>query len=337
MELKKRLTLLFYQLRYKFQAYKVLFQKYYADWKEKGKERLTIMIIPHNERKTVNFEISYKSITIFIGVIVLMMGISAINVLSHSGSVHELTELNLSNQDFIAQSKKMREEVGNLHGSIDYYYEKISDLYIKMGGNPGKISKGLGGLEKSTPAIENEEINNTNEQDKTDIPLETFKLKEDVYKMKLTSELTNDIITMLKKRKSVIKHTPSIWPIKGYILNPFGESISSLTGRKEVNHGVDISGFPGSEIYATAPGEIYETGFDESIGYYVKVAHKYTWKTIYSNLDRLAVQKNQKISKGDVIGYLGKTVGSPVYYLHYEIHVGTQAINPISFLNQIHQ
>lgn len=313
--------------------------KKYADWKIKGRERLTIMIIPHNERKTINFEISYKSISIFIGLIIVLMILSAVNVLSHSGSVHELTELNLSNQDFITQSKKMKEEVKSLHTSVDYYYNKISDLYIKLGGNPVKISKGIGGLDKLQDQPNEGSLSPISEEIKppTDIPEETFQLKEDVHRLKITTELTSDIIKMLKKRKSVIKHTPSIWPIKGYILEPYGESISSISGRTIKNHGIDIAGLPGTEIDATANGEVYDIGFDQRTGYFVKVAHKYTWKTIYANLERVSVKLNQKVSKGDQIGYLGKTRGSQVYFLHYEIHVGTQAINPVSFLNQIQQ
>ena len=334
MDIKQYFNLLQIRLRYKIAEIRVRSMKVYANWKQKGRERLTIMIIPHNEKRTVNFEISYKSISIFIGMVVFLMILSAINVLSHSGSVHELTELNLSNQDFIAQSKKMKGEVRNLGKSVDYYYDKISDLYIKLGGNPAKLSRGQGGYAGSIAESAKQEFNPTLEE-ATDIPEETFQLKEEVHKLKLTTELTAEIITMLKKRKNVIKHTPSIWPSNGYILNPFGKYVSSISGKSETSKGVDIAAFPGSEIKVTAPGEVYETGYSEQAGYYVKVAHKYTWKTIYANLEKINVQKNQKISRGEVIGYLGRVQGNSTSYLHYEIHVGTQAINPVPFLNKI--
>ncbi|EMG00060.1 peptidase, M23 domain protein [Leptospira santarosai str. CBC1416] len=52
-------------------------------------------------------------------------------------------------------------------------------------------------------------------------------------------------------------------------------------------------------------------------------------------MDRLKVKQGQQVSKTEVIGFVGKTEASPNYMLHYEIHVGTRAINPFAFLNQI--
>lgn len=329
MDSKKYLTLLFYRLRYKFQEWKLKFSQEYSDLNQKGREKLTIMVIPHTERKTVNFVISYKAITIFIGLVVLLMFVSAVNVLSHSGSVHELTELNLSNIDFQRQSEKLSEEVESLHETINYYYDRISSLYIKLGGDPSKVSKGIGGAD---PRVS--EFSETSSQDKK-VSLETYRINEDIHNLKLSRDLSEEIIKIIKKRKSIVKHTPSVWPTKGYVLFPYGKFISPITGKEEFNSGLDIAAFPGSEVVATAPGLVYDIGYSGSTGYYVKIAHKFGWKTIYSNLDRVKVNKNEKIGKADVIGFVGKSSQNPVHHVHYEVHVGTQTLNPFSFLNQI--
>jgi len=330
-DFKKYLTLQFYRLRFKYQEWKLRFSQFYNELNLKGREKLTIMVIPHTERKSVNFVISYKAITIFLGIVIILMFLSAVNVLSHSGSVHELTELNLSNIDFQRQSVKLKDEVSSLHSTVNYYYDRISTLYIKLGGDPSKVSKGIGG---SSPRIS--EFNPEGEKP-NDITLETYRIKEDIHNLKLSRELSEEIITMIKKRKSIIKHTPSIWPTRGYVMFPYGKFISPITGREEFNQGVDIASFPGSEVVVTAPGLVYEIGYSQSTGYFVKVAHKYGWKTIYSNLDRVKIKKNDKISKGDIVGYIGKTSDNPIYHLHYEVHVGTQTLNPFSFLNQIQE
>lgn len=289
------------------------------------------MVIPHTERKTVNFVISYKTITIFLGLIVLLMFISAVNVLSHSGSMHELSELNLSNIDFQRQSVKLKEEVDSLHSTINYYYDRISNLYIKLGGDPSKVSKGMGGA--APRASEFSSYKNT----QSNISNETYKIKEDIHNLKLSKELSEEIIKMIKKRKSIIKHTPSIWPVRGYVLFPYGNFLSPITGKEEFNRGLDIAAFPGSEVSSTAPGLVYEVGYSTATGHYVKIAHKFGWKTIYSNLDRIKVNKNEKVNKSDIIGFVGKTNQNPIHHLHYEVHVGTQTLNPFSFLNQIQE
>lgn len=331
MDTKKYFALIYYRLRYKFQEWKLKFSQEYTDLNRKGREKLTIMVIPHTERKTVNFVISYKAITIFLGVVVLLMFTSAVNVLSHSGSMHELTELNLSNIDFQRQSEKLREEVDTLHTTINYYYDRISTLYIKLGGDPSKVSKGVGGASPKLSEFQNFQTKESN------LTRETYKIKEDIHNLKLSRELSEEIIKMIKKRKSIIKHTPSIWPVRGYVLFPYGKYVSPITGKEEFNRGLDIAAFPGSEIYSTAPGLVYEVGYSANTGHYVKIAHKFGWKTIYSNLDRVKVNKNDKVNKGDSIGFVGKTNQNPIYHLHYEVHVGTQALNPFSFLNQIQE
>ncbi len=326
MDFKAYLKLTYYRIRYKFQEWKLRTSAYMTELDKKGRERLTIMIIPHTERKSVNLHISYKAITIFIACVVFLMAISAISVLNHSGTVHEISELHLSNKDFIRQSAKMKSELSSLHEIIDYYYKKISNLYIKLGGDPAKVSKGIGG---------NEKLNTS--KNSTDINSETFKLKSDVHNLKVSSELTQEIIKMIKKRKSVIKHTPSLWPTHGYILHPFGTYLSPATGREVTNSGLDIGSFSGTEVVATAPGVVYETSYSDRTGHIIKIAHKYGWKTIYSNLDRVQIKKGQQVSKGDPVGFVGRSGNNPLFLLHYEVHVGTQALNPYSFLNQIQE
>ncbi|MCC5813523.1 MAG: M23 family metallopeptidase [Leptospira sp.] len=331
MDIKKYTALLFYRFRYKIQEWKLRLSQKYDDLNTKGREKLTIMVIPHTERKTVNLVISYKAITIFIGMIVLLMFISAVNVLSHSGSMHELTELNLSNIDFQRQSEKLSEEVTGLHSTINYYYDRISTLYIKLGGDPVKVSKGVGG---ASPKIsEFGEMNARSEN----VTAETYRIKEDIHNLKLSRELSEDIIKIIKKRKSIIRHTPSVWPVRGYVLFPYGKFTSPITGREEFNNGLDIAAFPGSEVASTASGLVYDIGYTPSSGYYIKIAHKFGWKTIYSNLDRIKVNKNDKVNKGDIIGFVGKTSRNPIHHVHYEVHVGTQTLNPFAFLNQIQE
>lgn len=291
---------------------------------KKRKEFLTVMVIPHNEKPSFKISITYKAITIFFLIIGGLIGTSAIIVLGHSGRVHEMEELKISSGDFQKQSLKLKSEMNLLHDISSYYHQRVSRLYIKLGGDPNKV----GMTDKSKLPLGVFDSN-------SDIIPETYTLKSDIYYLKKSAELTKEIIKTIKQRKSIIKNTPSLWPTRGYILFPFGKYFSSITGREVINNGIDIGTFPGTEVVATAPGEIYETGYTESTGYFIKIIHKYGWKTIYSNLERLQVKKGEMVSKGDILGYVGKTSGSSIFHLDYEVHVGTNPLNPYSFLNQV--
>lgn len=291
---------------------------------KKRKEFLTVMVIPHNEKPSYKISITYKAITIFFLIVSSIVGASAIVVLGYSGRVHEMEELEISSGDFQRQSLKLKSEMNLLHEISSYYYQRVSRLYIKLGGDPSKVGR----TDKSKLPLG---VFDT----KTDIIPETYTLKSDTYYLKKSAELTKEIIKTIKQRKSIIKNTPSLWPTRGYILFPFGKYFSPITGREVINNGIDIGTFPGTEVIATAPGEIYETGYTESTGYFIKIVHKYGWKTIYSNLERLQVKKGEMVSKGDILGYVGKISGSSIFHLHYEVHVGTNPLNPYSFLNQV--
>lgn len=203
MDIKATSALIYYRLRYKYQEYKLKLDLKLSELNKKGRERLTVMVIPHSEQKTINFHISYRAISIFIGTVFILLIISSINVLSHSGSVHQLTELNLSNKDFIRQSAKMKEEINSLHEYVEYYYGRLARLYIRLGGDPAKVSKGIGGAEhlstQPPSVIEPKPIN----FQANDLPegAAVFRLKEDVHNLKISNELTQDIISILKKEK----------------------------------------------------------------------------------------------------------------------------------------
>ncbi|MCB1142505.1 MAG: M23 family metallopeptidase [Leptospiraceae bacterium] len=281
------------------------------------------MIIPHSEKKSIKISISYRSITLFGIIIGLLTFFSAFIVLKFSGMNHELNELQISNEDFIIQSKRLKTEMKTLHEHSSLYYEKILNLYIKLGGDPQKIyhlpdREIIGFLEPNS-----------------DVFPETYRLQSDIYNLNTANLLTKEIIKIIKDKNNIIQNTPSLWPTKGYILYPFGKYFSPVAGGEVINYGVDIGTFPGAQVIATAPGEVYELGYSQSTGYFIKISHKYGWKTIYSNLERIQVKKNQIIKKGETIGFAGKTSLNPTYLLHYEVHVGTSPLNPHSFLNQV--
>lgn len=289
----------------------------------KGKAHFTLMVVPHSERKTYTISIPYRTITVSILLFSFLILLSSFIVLNYSGNDHELYDLQISNEDFLIQSKKLRNELKTLHELSNLYYEKISSLYIKLGGDPSRIY-----FIKERDIIGYMEPN-------SDVFMETYRLHTDTYNIRLANELTKEIIKIIKDKKNILQNTPSLWPTKGYILFPYGKYFSPIVGGEVFNHGIDIGSFPGTEVVATAPGEVYEIGYADITGYYIKIAHRYGWKTIYSNLERVQIKKGQYVTKGQIIGYVGKTPMNPVYFLHYEVHVGTTPSNPHSFLNQV--
>jgi murein DD-endopeptidase MepM/ murein hydrolase activator NlpD len=308
----------------------------------KGSENLTIILVPHSHQKSFSWKITYRSIGLISAGTILFISFFAFLALRQSTITHQVQELEASNQDFLVQSQKIKQEQAILHDVVDEYSNRIFKLYLKLGGDVNKIPYGnfqkeilFESQKENIPSDLARSENLNLDVPNSNINSETYRFTNDAYKLKLTDELSQQIIQIIKDRNKIIRNTPSLWPTKGYVLHPFGNYFDSSIGKEVFNSGIDIGCFPGSEVISTAPGIVYDIGRSDSTGYFVKIEHKYGWKTIYSNLERLQVKKNQQISKGDLLAYVAKLPGSYHNYLHYEVHVGTNPLNPYSFLNQI--
>jgi murein DD-endopeptidase MepM/ murein hydrolase activator NlpD len=45
------------------------------------------------------------------------------------------------------------------------------------------------------------------------------------------------------------------------------------------------------------------------------------------------VTKGQRVQQGDVIGYIGNTGLSTGPHVHYEVHIGSDVVDPYKYLN----
>lgn len=119
------------------------------------------------------------------------------------------------------------------------------------------------------------------------------------------------------------------WPVNGPVIDNFG---TTSTGGK--NDGINIATPMDAPIHAAAAGTVIYAG-DELKGYgnLVLIKHVDDFTTAYAHADRLVVQKGDFVSKGQVIGYTGKTgdVSSP--QLHFEIRSGITPVNPRAYLS----
>ena len=100
----------------------------------KGREKLTIMVIPHNERKIFNAHITLYSLAAGLITLLIVMTISVFSLVGKSGEDIQFYDMGLSNSQFNLQSVRMAEEILPLHGTITRYANTIAELYLKLGG-----------------------------------------------------------------------------------------------------------------------------------------------------------------------------------------------------------
>lgn len=96
--------------------------------------------------------------------------------------------------------------------------------------------------------------------------------------------------------------------------------------------GTDMAGPYGTPIYSTADGVVTHAGWSSGYGRLVKIQHKFGIETRYGHLSQIRVEVGQKVSRGERIGDMGNSGRSTGTHLHYEIRIGGNAINPMTFI-----
>ncbi len=111
---------------------------------------------------------------------------------------------------------------------------------------------------------------------------------------------------------------------------------NEITGDWRAHTGIDIKRKEKSEIYAFESGKVTKIYDDALYGKTVEVTHKDGYLCVYKNLDdNIAVNENEEIKKGDLIGRVGessimeKQMDS---HLHFEVIKDSKAINPEDYM-----
>ncbi len=98
------------------------------------------------------------------------------------------------------------------------------------------------------------------------------------------------------------------------------------------HEGQDLAGAYGSPILATAEGVVTFAGWESGYGRLVKIRHEFGIETRYAHLSQIRVDVGDRVSRGERIGDMGNSGRSTGTHLHYEIRIGGEAINPMTFI-----
>ena len=119
-------------------------------------------------------------------------------------------------------------------------------------------------------------------------------------------------------------------PTNGRVTSTFGMRRHPILGYKRMHSGVDFGGGYGAPIYAVSDGVVTIAGRHGGFGNYVKLNHGGGLGAGYGHMRRVAVRSGQRVTRGQVIGYIGSTGLSTGPHLHYELYRNGRAVNPSS-------
>lgn len=162
--------------------------------------------------------------------------------------------------------------------------------------------------------------------------IESSELSQLIEKVKMEKEGFEPIYEELIQKKEVFEHTPSIFPVNGYISRGFGMVIDPFTGEESYHQGLDLVGDLGIPVRATAKGRVSFVGWQKGLGKLVRIDHGNGYETLYGHLSVILVQNKEEVKRGRIIGRVGNTGYSTGPHLHYEVHLKNRPVNPQVYL-----
>jgi len=107
----------------------------------------------------------------------------------------------------------------------------------------------------------------------------------------------------------------------------------TLDGVPDEHRGIDLACVVNTHIYAADGGTVVTSTEHWSYGNYVIIDHGNGVSTLYAHMNQRAVVVGQKVSKGELIGYVGTTGYSKGYHLHFEVRINGKHTQPRDYIS----
>jgi murein DD-endopeptidase MepM/ murein hydrolase activator NlpD len=290
--------------------------------------RYTVVFVPHSEKKVYNFHVTILSISCFLLVVFGILGAFFWYGASYSSTMYNIASKDSQLQLAQASLDQFRDETANLMKEVSVFQHTFSEVLVQMGqsdrsnlsrNTPGDLSIFLNIDE--TPEGGLREINN---------------IKWLTNYFSQTSDPMRQLVEVLSSQSALLTEIPSIWPVKGGIGNIsmfFGQNINPIHGHYYIHRGIDIATHrSGDPVVATADGHVVTAEYRYDFGNYVIIRHKHGYYTRYAHLQRYSVSVGQRVQQNEVIGWIGSTGISTGPHLHYEVHIGSDVVDPYRYI-----
>ena len=235
----------------------------------------------------------------------------------------QLQALRLENQVLTNQSLHRERSLAELAGRVARLQGSIAKLGVMSGldhtlpaadGSVGGMG-GTSGLDAGPPSRDPEVTLNALSRSVSDL-----------------AERSQQIQSFYADQADLLSHTPSVWPVRGYLSSGFGSRIDPFTSGPDYHPGIDISAPLGTKVVAPADGVVVAVGRRGAYGLAIIIDHGRGVVTRYGHLERFNVRAGQRVRRGEVIGFVGSTGRSNAPHLHYEVWLDDDAQDPIHYI-----
>ncbi len=294
-------------------------------------QKLTVMVVPHSKGKVFNIQTNVFALTL--GIIIF------------GGIIGSFFYFNQRNITATVEIKKLREENQDTMSSLDELRDENNNLLQTAKRFQSSLSQSLSllGIEQTNNTVASDDSGGDlsslfNTQDITSGTLkETTDIRQLTAYLDSAVEPVEEIGRMLERQGTLFQDIPSVWPVKngiGHISMGFGQNLHPLKQTWYIHKGLDISTWrSGDPVVATANGQVVTVGYSDDFGIFVILKHKHGIYTRYAHLSSARVSKGDSVMQRQVIGTIGDTGLTTGPHLHYEVHIGSDVVDPLKYIN----
>ena len=298
------------------------------------KEYFNILIFGHKSSKTRHLRIHKKTFKISLYLLGFCLLIATFFFCDYIQIKKKVFELDLLKREAQTQRSQIQFFSGRIE-DLERQLSKLKDFdkKIRIIANLDKAeeiaaSMGMGG---PSPSDIREKLKG--EKDESGL---VRQMRSDIERLQAESlsreESLSEIEKLLQDKKEMLAHTPSVWPVLGWVTSGFGFRTNPFTGLSQMHEGLDISNRSGTVVIASGSGMISDTGTDLSHGKFVVISHGFGMTSRYNHLNKVLVKAGQKVKRGDKIGEVGLTGRTTGPHLHYEVRVNGIPVNPMRYV-----
>ena len=235
----------------------------------------------------------------------------------------EKVRLTLDFQKISNQAREMATQLAR----VEQFERKLRVITAMEGGaSPASKDKFLGGPDMSNLSPASKEYTQSLGES-LNAELSYLKQSADTQEVSLF-----ELNEFFKDQSSLLAHTPSIWPTRGFVTSTYGYRRSPFTNLQEMHEGLDVATQVGSPVIAPANGVVVRAFYHNGYGNMVEIDHGYGVVTRFGHNSKNLVKPGQLVKRGEVVAEVGSTGHSTGPHLHYEILLNGVPVNPDRYI-----
>ncbi|MEH6537625.1 MAG: M23 family metallopeptidase [Psychroserpens sp.] len=288
-------------------------------------ETLSYRKIVRKKGKTIKYGFIFLLASALFGFLFIFIASQFIESPRERALKHELTNLQL-------QFDLFNKNIDNAFAALESVEERDNSIYrLYFEANPipeEQRRAGFGGVNR---------YKKYEGYDNSKLIIESKKRLELLQKaIDVQSRSLDEIAVLAEDKENFLLSIPAIQPVRNkdlkHMASGYGYRTDPFTKVRKFHFGMDFTAPRGTPIYASGDGVIKRADSNSSgYGKHIRIDHGYGYVSLYAHLYKYNVKANQKVKRGDLIGYVGSTGRSEAPHLHYEVFKDGKRINPINF------